>query len=123
MNTTNLVGNLTADPELRAYESGTPYLTFTLAVNDRIPTQKDGKRVYKERTDFIQINLPGPQAIHCEKYLQKGSKVAITGSIRSFTVENEEKKTTHLVIHADRVEFLNKIRNPDQDTITEITDN
>lgn len=119
MNTLTLIGNLTADPELRAYESGTAYLSFTLAVNDRIPTMQNGTRTFKERTDFLRVNVPGPQAINCNKYLQKGSKIGIVGSVRSYSVGEGDDRRTELVIHADRVEFLAKIKTADTEAAPE----
>ena len=78
MNHVVLVGRLTKDPELRYMPgSGTPVANFTLAI-DRDYTKKDGTR----DTDFIPVEVIGPSADFCAKYITKGRLVAVQGTIR-----------------------------------------
>ena len=102
MNSVELIGRLTRDPEVR-YASGSQQAvaTFTIAI-DR--PQKEGQQ---KQTDYPRITVFGRQAETCEKYLGKGKMVAIQGRIQtgSYTNKNGEKVYTTDVI-ANRVEFI-----------------
>lgn len=103
MNQVVLIGRLTRDPELR-YISGTntPVANFAIAV-DREFTGKDGKK----EVDFIDIQVWNKIAENCSNYLGKGSLVAIQGSIRIDTYQNqagENRKSFR--VNANRVQFL-----------------
>jgi single-strand DNA-binding protein len=103
MNNVTLVGRLTRDPELRYIASTkTAVATFTLAV-DRDYLNKDGEK----ETDFINIEVWNKAAENCANYITKGSLVAVKGSIRVESYQNQmgEKKYATKV-RADRVNFL-----------------
>lgn len=108
MNNVVLVGRLTRDPELRYIPgSGTAISQFAIAV-DREFTGKDGKK----ETDFIDIQVWGKMAENCANYIAKGSLVAIQGSIRIESYQNqagEKRKATK--INASRVQFLDSKKN------------
>lgn len=98
MNRVELIGRLTADPEIRyTSQSNMAVATFTLAV-DR-PT-KDKK------ADFIRIKVIGKSAENCEKYLKKGRLVGIEGSIETGDYESNGQKVYFTDIKANRVEFI-----------------
>lgn len=102
MNKVNLIGRLTHDPELRQTQSGTSVCSFGLAVN-RNYTNAQGER----ETDFINITVWRNTAENCVRYLTKGSKVAVCGSLQSRNYEDKEgKKRTVLEVVGDEVEFL-----------------
>lgn len=105
MNNVVLVGRLTRDPELRyIVGTNTPVAQFAIAV-DREFTGKDGKK----EVDFIDIQVWNKIAENCSNYLGKGSLVAIQGSIRIDTYQNqagENRKSFR--INANRVRFLSK---------------
>ena len=69
-----MVGRLTRDPDVKYLQSGTAVANFTLAV-DRTFKNKDGER----EADFIPIVAWRKTAELCEKYLAKGSQVAVSG--------------------------------------------
>ena len=97
-----IIGNLTADPVLRATPNGTSVCNFTLAVNRRFPGA-DGQKV----TDFFRINTWRQLAESCNKYLSKGKKVAIVGELQARTYEaNDGTTRMSLDVSADDVEFL-----------------
>ncbi len=102
MNHVILIGNLTADPELRTTPSGTPVCTFRLAVSRRF-ANKDGER----QTDFINIVAWRQLGENCAKYLQKGRQAAVNGSlqIRNYEDKDGNKRIAAEVI-ADDVQFL-----------------
>jgi len=102
MNKVILVGNLTRDPELITTNNGVALCRFTLAVQRRF-TGSDGER----EADFINIVVWRGQADNCYKYLKKGSKAGVVGSIqtRSYDGTDGTRKYATEVI-ADEVEFL-----------------
>jgi single-strand DNA-binding protein len=75
-----LIGNLGADPELRYTQSGAPVASFRVATTERWKGQ-DGQM--QEQTEWHSCNAWGKLAEICGKYLQKGSKVYVEGSINT----------------------------------------
>lgn len=102
MNKVILIGNLTKDPELSETSSGVSYCKFSIAVN-RPFANSDGER----ETDFFNITTWRGQAETCAKYLTKGKKVCVVGSLqnREYTDKNNVKRTATDVI-ASEIEFL-----------------
>ena len=108
MNKIILIGNLTADPTLRATQSGTSVCQFTIAVNRRFPGP-DGQK----QTDFFRINTWRQLAESCNKYLSKGKKVAIVGELQARTyTANDGTTRMSLDVSADEVEFLSPKEEP-----------
>ena len=112
MNKVILVGNLTRDPELSQTPNGVAICKFSIAVN-RDYTGADGTR----ETDFFNITVWRGQAENCGKYLKKGSKVGIVGSLQNRSYEdNEGVKRTITEIVANEVEFLSP-KTTEQETV------
>ena len=102
MNKITLIGNLTADPTLRATQSGTSVCQFTIAVNRRFPGP-DGQK----QTDFFRILAWRGLADTCAKYLAKGRKAAVIGELQARTYTAKDGTTRlSLDVSADEVEFL-----------------
>ena len=103
MNRCFLIGNLTRDPELATTNSGVSVCRFSLAVTRNF-SNADGER----EADFLNIIVWRGQAENCHKYLKKGSKCAVTGSIqtRSYDAQDGSKRYVTEIV-ADNVEFLN----------------
>lgn len=104
-NTTILTGNLTTAPELRYTPSQTGVCELRLASTRGY---KDSNGARQERTVFVDVQVWGPQAEPCTVYLNKGSKVCVTGRL---SMDEWEDKTTgakrsKLYIRAENVEFL-----------------
>ena len=101
MNKVFLVGNLTREPELSSTSSGVAMCRIGIAVN-RNYTNSEGNR----ETDFFNITAWRNLAERCGKYLHKGSKVGVTGSLqmRSYEVNGEKRNTIDII--AEDVEFL-----------------
>ena len=106
MNRTFLLGRLTKNPELRYTSSNIPCCSFTLAVN-REYTNQEGQR----EADFINIITWKNLAETCQKYLTKGSFVAIDGRIqtRSYDTDKGEKRYVTEVV-AEKIKFLDTKR-------------
>ena len=96
-----LIGNLTADPELKQSTSGVSVCSFNIAVNRKY--SKDGKN----EVDFITIVTWRQQAEFVSKYFKKGQAILVCGQIqtRSYTDKQENKRTAVEVV-ADEVSFV-----------------
>ena len=103
MNKVFLIGNLTRDPEMRSTQSGVPVCNFSIAVNRRFRNAQTGQ----QETDFLNIVAWRQLAELCGRYLTKGSKVSVMGSIQTRTYEAQDgSKRSAFDIVADEVEFL-----------------
>lgn len=103
MNKLTIIGNLTRDPELRTTTSGVNVCSFTVAVNKR--NKKDGE----QEADFFRVSAWRGLADVCSKYLAKGRKVAVVGSVSLHTYESQNgKQGASLEVVADDVEFLSQ---------------
>ena len=104
LNRVILIGNLTADPELKYTASGTARTKFSIAVNRQY---KNASGQLQEDTTFVPIITWGSQAENCSNYLSKGRSVAVEGRLRIDSFENaegERKKVVEVV--ASTVQFL-----------------
>lgn len=103
MNKVNLIGRLTADPEVRYTQGDQPMCiaSYRLAVERRGKKQEG-----QQNADFISIKAFGKGGEFAEKYLHKGMKVAVSGHIQtgSYTKQDGTKVYTTDVI-ADEQEF------------------
>jgi len=101
MNKVILMGRLTKDPELKYTASNVAKCTFNLAVDRRFTKQGEEKQV-----DFFNIIAWQKQAEFCGKYLVKGTKVVLSGSIQNRSWDDNEGKKHYITeIIADDVEF------------------
>ena len=91
MNKVYLIGNLTRDPEMRSTSTGIPVCNFSIAVNRRFRNAQTGQ----QETDFFNIVAWRQLAELCSRYLAKGRKVAVVGSIqtRSYEAQDGSKRT------------------------------
>ena len=101
MNKLFIIGNLTRDPEMRTTQSGARVCAFTVAVNRRRrPNQNNPD------ADFFQVAVWGDQGENCSRYLTKGRKVAVCGSVQLNKREWNGKTYADMTVMADSVEFL-----------------
>lgn len=85
MNTTQLVGRLTKEVELKYSASGTAVGNFTLAVN-RSFTNQQGER----EADFINCVIWRKAAENLAQFTRKGSQIGIEGRIQTRNYENQQ---------------------------------
>lgn len=84
-----LVGNLTADPELRFLTTGTGLATFRLAVSHRRPLRgKSGE--FSESTSFFDVTCLGDLAEHVGESLSKGHRAVVYGRLEQQQWETPE---------------------------------
>ena len=98
MNQLNIIGGLTRDPESRTTQSGKQVCTFTVGVN---------RRNDREKSDFFRVNAWGELGNNCARYLSKGKRVRVTGSVSLSTYTAQDGTTrANLEVLAQDVEFL-----------------
>ena len=102
MNRVILIGNLARDPELKTTSTGIATCAFASAVNRKF---KNAQGV--QEADFIHIVAGRQLAELCAKYLAKGRKVGVVGTLqtRNYTAQDGTKRYVTEVI-ADEIEFL-----------------
>ena len=106
MNSVNLIGRLTADPELRESGSGTSVGHLRLAVQ-----RSKGKDGEDRGADFVDIVTFGRQAEVCGEYLAKGRRVGIVGRLNHREWEADDgSRRQKLEVIAENVEFLDGAR-------------
>ena len=109
MNRLFITGNCTKDPEMRTTPAGKTVCTFNVAVNRRkkVEGQPDA--------DFFRVSAWEQLGENCGKYLQKGKKVAVVGSVSVHAYTGQDGKPgASLEVVASEVEFLSP-RNEDVD--------
>ena len=100
MNTVIMIGRLTKDPEVSYANSGTTIGRFSLAVDRRF------KREGEPTADFFNCVTFGKQADFVEKYLKKGTKIAIVGEIQNNNYTNKDgQKVYSTQIMVNQIEF------------------
>lgn len=102
MNNVVLIGRLVRDPEVRYTESQMAICRFTLAVN------REKRRENEQQADFINMIAFSKTAENIEKYIFRGSQIAVQGRIQTGSYVNKEGTkvyTTEVVVNT--VQFLN----------------
>jgi len=115
MNSVNLVGRLTRDPEVRYTDGGLSIARFTLAVDRRF--KKEGQ----PEADFPSCVAFGKTAEFIEKYFTKGQRMGLTGRIQTGSYEKEDGTKVYTTdVVAETVEFVeSKSSSSGQNTMPE----
>jgi len=97
LNQVTLSGNLGGDPEMFYSSEGNPVATFSLAFR--------GSK--KDKTGWIKVTCFGRMAEISEKYLHKGARIALTGTLDSdkWTTDEGQPRTTFKLL-ANTIEFI-----------------
>ncbi len=112
MNKAMLMGRLTRDPELRTTQSQIAVATFTLAVDRRFKSQ-DGER----QADFIPVVAWRGLAEFAGRYLNKGTKVVVVGTIQVRNYDDKEGRKVYITeVVADEIHFAESRRENAEDT-------
>ena len=101
MNSVQLVGRLTRDPDVRYNDNGSTVARFTIAVDRRFA--KDGG----DSADFISCVAFGKTAEFIEKWFGKGKKIGLNGRIQTGSYTNKEGQkvyTTDVIV--ENTEFV-----------------
>jgi len=95
-----LIGNLGADPEIKSFQNGGKIANIRIATSEQWKDRMTGER--KERTEWHNVVINGEGLVGVvERYLKKGSKVYIEGSLRTRKWQDRDgndRYTTEVVI-------------------------
>jgi single-strand DNA-binding protein len=106
MNKAMIMGRLTRDPEIKTTPSQVAVATFTLAVDRRFKNANGEKQA-----DFIPVVAWRNNADFVGKYIKKGSKIIVIGSIQTRTYDDKDGKKVYVTeIVADDIEFAESKR-------------
>ena len=101
MNNVSLIGRLTKDVEERRTQSGTPVVSFTLAVDRR--KKEDG-------ADFINCIAWDKAAETIAKYVHKGDLFGVTGYIQTRNYEKDGRMNYVTEVVTTSFQFLERKR-------------
>jgi single-strand DNA-binding protein len=89
-NSVRLIGHLGDDPKVRKLDSGKTLANFTIATNE---VYRDHRGEQVSETTWHRLVAWGKQAEMAEKYLKKGSEIALEGKLtnRSYEDKSGEK--------------------------------
>lgn len=111
MNKVIEMGRLTRDPEISSSNSGTTFARFSIAVDRRF--KKEGE----PDADFFNCTAFGKTAEFVEKYLQKGTKVLVTGRLQNNNYTNKDgQKVYDVRIMVEEMEFAESKKDNSQST-------
>lgn len=103
LNKVMLFGTLGADAEQRFGQSGTCVLSWRMACNESWYDDKTKER--KERTEWVSCVLFGKRAESLAKFMTKGSKFFVEGSLRTETYEKDGQKRYATKVYVQNVLF------------------
>lgn len=107
MNNVSLIGRLTKDVQERRTQSGTPVVSFTLAVDRR--KKEDG-------ADFIPCIAWGNAAETIARYVHKGDLFGVTGHIQTRSYEKDGRMNYMTEVVMTSFQFLERKREMSSDS-------
>lgn len=113
LNRVQLLGNLTADTELRSAGSGQAVLKIRLATNE---SYLDSNRQKKERTDYHQIVVWGRRAEALSRIMSKGDRIFVEGRIQTSSYDKDGVKHYRTEIVASNIILCGGRRGAGQQT-------
>lgn len=106
MNRVELIGRLTADPELKYTPSGMAVSNVRIAV-DRPPRREEGA---ERATDFFTVVLWGKLAESVAQYQTKGNRIAVAGRLQMRAWERDGQRHSVVEVVGEQVDFLERRR-------------
>jgi single-strand DNA-binding protein len=101
--TLTIVGNLTADPELRFIPSGAAVANFTVASTPRIYDRQSGEWKDGEAL-FLRCSIWREAAENVAESLTRGARVIVSGRLKQRSFENREgEKRTVIELEVDEI--------------------
>ena len=105
MNQINLIGNLTADPELKYSQNQNAYVNFNVGVQRPFKDKQSGEY----QTDFPRCKAFGKTAEIIAEHFSKGSKIGITGSVQTGQYQDKDGKTVFTTdVMVNQVTFVER---------------
>lgn len=108
-----LIGNMTADPELKQTQGGLSVCSFSIAVNRRFAKSEQGQ----QSVDFINIVTWRQNAEFVCRYFKKGNPILICGQLQTRTWnDNQGQKRYATEVVADEVSFVANAQQSDNES-------
>lgn len=104
LNSVNIMGNLTRDPELKNISAGKSVCTMSIA-NNRVYSKNNEKVT---EVSFFDVDVWGAVGENCAKYLKKGSGIIVEGRLKQDRWEKDGKTQSRVRITANSVHFMPK---------------
>lgn len=92
LNEVKLIGNLTKDPEIKAFQNGGSLAAFSIATNRTYKTE-DGEK--KDVPEYHNVVCFGKLVEIVEKYLKKGNKAYLCGRLQTRSYEAKDGTTRY----------------------------
>jgi single-strand DNA-binding protein len=100
LNKVMLLGNLGADPELKMTQGGQAVLKLRLATTE---TYLDKNQTRQERTEWHSVTMWGKRGEALAKFLTKGERIFVEGSLRTSSYEKNGEKRYSTEINANNI--------------------
>lgn len=100
LNKVMLLGNLGADPELKVTAGGQAVLKLRLATTE---SYLDRNNARQERTEWHSVTLWGKRGEALSKFLQKGERIFVEGSLRTSSYEKDGEKRYRTEVIANNI--------------------
>lgn len=100
LNQCNFIGRLGQDPEIKYLPNGNAACNMSIAVGDDYKDKNTGQKV--EQTEWVNLSVFGRLADVCGEYLRKGSKVFVSGKMRTRKWQDQngnDRYTTEIVVN------------------------
>lgn len=112
MNKVILMGNLGDKPELKAFPSGDPYLTFRLCTNE--PYKAPGEESWSTRPEWHNVSFAGRSVAGLADLLDRGKQVVVEGRIQARSYQDDNGVTKYFTeVKARHVMLTNGRREMD----------
>jgi len=102
INSVTIVGRLTRDAELKYTNTGSAVTRCSIAVNR---ARKEGDQ-WVEEANFFDVSLWGRRGESLNQYLQKGTRIAVTGELRQDRWEQDGQQRSRVFINATNIQLL-----------------
>ena len=103
-NTVVLVGRLTKDAELQYTNTGMAITKMSLAVGESI---KKGD-AWEDYTNFFDVTLWGKRGESLNQYLQKGTQISVTGTLKQERWEKDGQQRSRVSVKCETLQLLAK---------------
>ncbi len=108
-NSVRLIGNLGEDPKVRKLDSGKTVANFSIATNE---IYRDAKGEKQSETTWHRLVAWGKQAEIAEKYLKKGSEIALEGKLTNHSFDGKDGEKHYVTeVLVNSILMLDKNKN------------
>lgn len=101
-----IIGSVGRDPEIKVSKNGKKYCYLSIATNTYWKDKATGEK--KEETTWHSVKLYEGQAENCVKYVTKGDKIYIEGSMKNETYEKDGQQVNSFYVLGTTLQFIGK---------------